>query len=99
VCITSYPSGTEVSVQRVSGGHELLVGYLRIRCAENPREYLDDIRAWLVYYFQIFAPSVPNTTRPMTESRHRMWQLNKTTCPECQRALVPCLGDLGVALR
>ena len=99
VCVTDYAAGTEVSVQRVSGGHELIVGYLRIRCSENPQQHLDEIQGWLGYYFQEFVPSVPSSTRLMTESRHRMWQLSKTTCPECARPLAPCLGDLGVALR
>jgi hypothetical protein len=40
-----------------------------------------------------------NVALPMTESRHRMWQSSKVACPECGRALVPCPGDLGVALR
>jgi hypothetical protein len=35
----------------------------------------------------------------MVESRHRMWQLGKTACPECGKSLVPCPGDLGVGLR
>jgi hypothetical protein len=96
VCIASFSSGTEVASQAVSGGYDLQVGYLRIRCSENPRPHLQEIESWLRYYFITFVSTVPVTARPMTESRHRMWQLSKMTCPECDRPLVPCLGDLGV---
>lgn len=99
VCITAFPPGAEVSAQRVNGGYDIIVGATRIRTPENPRDYLEDIKRWLRWYYQEFVPSVPTTPRPMTESRHRMWQLDKTACPDCGRALVPCPGDLGVALR
>ena len=99
VCITSYPAGTPVSVERADDAHELTVGSVKIRCTENPREYLDDIKRWLRYYFDEFLPTVSRAARPLAESRHRMWQLSKVTCPECGKSLVPCLGDLGVALR
>jgi hypothetical protein len=99
VCVTGLPPQTNVTMQNVSGGYEIQIGALRIRSAENPRAYLDDIQHWLNWYFKEFVPSVSNAPRPMTESRHRMWQLSKTTCPECGRALAPCPGDLGVALK
>ncbi len=99
VCVTSFQAGAEVSAQKISGNYELTVGPIKIRCAENPRAYLDDIRRWLRYYFQEFLPTVSNLARPLVESRHRMWQLSKTTCPECGKGLVACLGDLGVALK
>jgi hypothetical protein len=99
-CVTSFAPGTEVSAEYASGGYELQIGgYQRIPLSENPDAYLDDIRSWLRYYFQDFVPSVPNTPQPMTESRHRMWQLSKVPCPECQRSLVPCPGDLGLPVR
>ncbi len=99
VCVTAFPAGAELSVQRISGAHELSVGAVKIRCADNPRPHLDDIRRWLRWYFSDFLPTVVNLARPLAESRHRMWQLGKVACPECGRSLVPCLGDLGVALR
>lgn len=99
VCVTSFQKGTDVSLHKFSGNYELTVGAIKIRCSENPRSYVDDIEQWLDYYFHEFLPTVPNVARPLLESKHRMWQLAKTTCPECGKSLVPCLGDLGVALR
>jgi hypothetical protein len=86
-------------VQKISGHHELTIGPIKIRCSENPRAYLDDIKRWLRYYFQEFLPTVSNLARASLESRHRMWQLSKVTCPECGKGLAACVGDLGVALR
>ena len=99
VCVTAHPPGAALFVERLSGQYELQVGALIIRCADNPKPHLEDLNRWLRFYFQDFVPTVSNAARPMTETRHRMWLLSKTTCPECGRALVPCLGDLGVALR
>ena len=99
VCVTSFPAGADVSLQKISGHFELTVGAIKIRCADNPRAYLDDIKSWLRYYFQSFLPTVASPVRPAFESTHRMWQLSRVACPECGKPLVPCLGDLGVALR
>jgi uncharacterized C2H2 Zn-finger protein len=99
VCVTAFPAGAELSVQRISGAHELAIGAVKIRCADNPRPYLDDIKRWLRWYFDDFLPTVVKLARPLSESRHRMWQLGKVACPECGRPLVPCLGDLGVAIK
>jgi uncharacterized C2H2 Zn-finger protein len=99
VCVTAFPAGAELSVQRISGAHELSIGAVKIRCADNPRPHLDDIKRWLRWYFNEFLPTVVNLARPLLESRHRMWQLGKVACPDCGRPLVPCLGDLGVALK
>ena len=100
VCVTAHPPGAEVSVAaRRRAATRLQVGSLLIRCEDNPQPHLEDLKRWLRFYFQDFVPTVANVARPMTETRHRMWQLSKTTCPECGRTLVPCLGDLGVALR
>jgi hypothetical protein len=99
MCITSFAPGTEVTAERTSGGWALHVGYVHIRCTEDLGPYLDDIEDWLRWYFERFVPNVPRTARPMTESRHRMWQIGKIICSECQRPLVPCLGDLGVTVR
>jgi hypothetical protein len=99
LCVTSYQAGTDLTAERVNGSFEIQIGSQRIRCAENPRPFLDQIKRWLRWYFLEFVPSVANTPRPLTESRHRMWQLNKIACPECGRPLVPCLGDLGVAVK
>jgi hypothetical protein len=99
VCVTAFPAGAELSVQRSSGEYELSVGAIKIRCADNPKPHLDDMKRWLRWYFSDFLPTVVNLARPLAESRHRMWQLGKVACPECGRALVPCLGDLGVAVR
>lgn len=99
VCVTSFPHGAEVSLQKISGHYELTVGPLKIRCGENPRDHLDEMQRWLRYYFHEFLPTVATLARPLLESRHRMWILSRTTCPECGKSLVPCPGDLGVALR
>ncbi|MBI1831287.1 MAG: hypothetical protein HYR84_07555, partial [Planctomycetes bacterium] len=99
VCVTSYRPGTTIATDRGTSAYELQIGELRIRCAENPRAYLDDIKRWLRWYFQEFLPTVPTGQRPLAESRHRMWQLDKTACPDCARPLVPCPADLGVPLK
>jgi hypothetical protein len=99
VCIRSFQAGDEVSAQSISGGFELRIGALLIRCADNPRAYLDEVRRWLHWYFRVFVPSVSRHAEPLVESRHRMWQTDKITCPECSRSLVTCTGDLGVAVR
>ncbi len=98
VCVTSYRLGVEVSIQRTNG-YEIVIGTQRIRSPENPQAHLEDIKRWLRWYFLEFVPTVPTSPRPMAESRHRMWQLSKVACPECGRALAPCPGDLGVAIR
>ncbi len=99
VCVTAFPAGAECSVQRISGAYELSIGALKIRCADNPRPYLEDIKRWLSWHFNEFLPTVIKLARPLSESRHPMWQLSKVACPECGRPLVPCLGDLGVPIR
>jgi hypothetical protein len=99
VCVTSFQLGADVSLQKISGQYELTIGAIKIRCSQNPRAHLDDIRRWLRYYFQEFLPTVSSLARPHVESRHRMWQLSRVTCPECARPLVPCLGELGLAVR
>jgi hypothetical protein len=99
ICVTTFSHDTDFSVDRGSDGFELGIGDLTIRCSANPRPRLDEIKRWLRYWFLEFAPSLPSVARPMTESRHRMWHLSKTTCPECHRPLVPSPGDLGVALK
>jgi hypothetical protein len=99
VCVTALPPQTNVSVERIAGGYEILVGSLSIRCEENPLPHIDEITRWLKWYFQGFVPTVSNTPRPLAESRHRMWQLGKTTCPDCSQSLFACPGDLGVALK
>lgn len=99
VCVTSFHAGTDVTVLRGERGYELQIGAASIRFAENPRPYVDDIKRWLRWYFFEFLPTVSAKPRPLTESRHRMWQLDKTACPECGKSLVPCPGDLGVGLR
>jgi hypothetical protein len=101
-CVAAFDKTTEIATERLSGsggGYELRVGYQHIRCAENPAPHLDEIEAWLLWYFQKFVPSVPRATRFTSDSRHRMWQLGKIACPECKRALAACPGDLGVGLR
>jgi hypothetical protein len=99
VCVTSFGPSAEVLAKRVDRGWELLVGAQIIRAPEDPRAHLANIKRWLRWYFQEFLPTVSTAPRPMVESRHRMWQLGKVACPECGKSLVPCPGDLGVALR
>jgi len=99
ICVTTFTIESEFSIDRVNDGFELGIGALTIRCAANPRPRLDEIKRWLRYWFLVFTPKLPSVARPMTESRHRMWQLSRVTCPECNRLLSPCPGDLGVALK
>jgi hypothetical protein len=99
VCVTSFQARSEVLMKPISDGYEVLVGALIIRSRDNPRAYLDDMKRWLQWYFHEFVSSVSDAPRPLTESRHRMWQLCKIVCPECGQPLVPCPGDLGVALK
>ena len=99
ICVNTFTKETEISIDRGNDGFELGIGDLTIRCAANPRPHLDEIKRWLRYWFVEFTPALPSVARPMTESRHRMWQLSKVSCPECNRTLVPCPGDLGVALK
>ncbi len=75
-----------------AGGH-------RVRSPRKPRDLVTEFRAWLGFYFDDFMPRVPTTRRPASEAAQRMWQALRTSCPECGRALVPCLADVGIALR
>ena len=50
-------------------------------------------------YFEDFLPRVPTARRPVSEAAQKMWQTLRVHCPECNRPLVPCLGDVGIALR
>ncbi len=99
ICVTTFSANTEISVERGAAGFELTIGKVCVRYDESPRPYLDEIKRWLRWYFFEFVPVIANVAHPMSESRHRMWQLSKVECPECKRPLVPCLGDLGVVLR
>jgi hypothetical protein len=99
VCVTAYTAKTEISVERSGDGYELEIGSLTIRCAENPRPHLDVIKRWLRYWFLDFTPSLQRLDRPISQTRHRMWQSSKLACPDCTRPLVPCPGDLGVVVR
>jgi len=99
VCVTSYRPGTTIASDRGSNAYELRIGDVRIRCTDDPRPYLEDIKRWLRWYFFDFLPTVPAGPRPQTESRHRMWQLDKTACNDCSRPLVPCPADIGVPVK
>ena len=97
-CVGSFPAGGAISTRRVAGEHEIVVAGQRIRTAENPNPFLDEIESWLNWYFHQFLRKLPSPP-PLADSRHRRWQARRIDCPEGSRPLYPCPGDLGVALR
>ncbi len=97
-CITSYPKGASIAVQRGDGRYTLQIGEQRVRMNDDPRGNLEEIRRWVEWYFRDFLPAVPNAAPAMLSCRHRMWQLGARTCPECDKKFVPCPGDLGAAI-
>jgi hypothetical protein len=98
VCVTSAPQSDAILLS-LHGVQEIQVGNLRIPCGRAFRTHLNDIQNWLNWYFRDFLPTVPNTPQLMVESRHRLWQQGRIVCPECNRWLFPCAGDLGVLLK
>ncbi len=98
-CIAGYASGQDVRCQKVTGGYEILVGALRVRCLQNPRDHLVDLQRWLRWYFEDFLPRVPHGGAPDKVSPHKLWQASKVACPHCGRASVPILGDIGLRVR
>ncbi len=75
------------------------IGAHRLRTPQKPRDLVIELKAWLRFYFDDFLPRLPAARRPMTDAAHTMWQTLRTSCPECNRPLVPCQGDVGIALR
>jgi hypothetical protein len=75
------------------------VGPHRLRTPRKPRDLVIELKAWLRFYFDDFVPRLAATRRPTSEAAQRMWQALRTSCPECSRPLVPCLGDVGIPLR
>jgi hypothetical protein len=77
----------------------LQIGSHRLRTKTKPRDLVIALKAWLRFYFDTFLPRLPNARRPSSDAAQKMWQTLRTTCPECSRPIVPCVGDLGIALR
>jgi hypothetical protein len=101
VCVGSYGPDMDVYVRHTDGDHpfEVVVGPQTIPCEKNPRGHLDELKGWLHYYFLEFLPRLRGAAPPIQESDHRIWLANKVACPSCRRPLVPCPGDVGIALR
>jgi hypothetical protein len=101
VCIGSYGPSMDVYARRTDGDHpwEVVVGNQVIPCKRSPRDIMDELQRWLQYYFLEFLPRLPGAAAPATESSHRLWQAGKVACPGCGRAVVPCLGDIGIGVR
>jgi hypothetical protein len=101
ICVGAYGPGMDVYVRRTEGDHpwEVVAGNQVIPCRRNPREAVDELQRWLAYYFQEFLPRLPAAAAPVQESDHNLWQAGKVACPSCGRALVPCLGDVGIGVR
>jgi hypothetical protein len=75
------------------------VGSHRLRSATKPRDLVIALKAWLRFYFIDFLPRLPSARRPTSDAAQKMWHGLRTSCPDCGRALVPCMGDVGIALR
>jgi hypothetical protein len=75
------------------------VGPHQLRTPRKPRDLVIELKAWLRFYFDEFLPSLPTARRPISEAAQKMWQALRTNCPDCNRPVVPCLGEVGIALR
>jgi hypothetical protein len=75
------------------------IGPHRLCTPSKPRDLVIELKAWLRFYFDEFLPRLPTARRPITEAAQKMWQALRTPCPECNRPMVPCPGDVGIALR
>jgi hypothetical protein len=75
------------------------VGSHRLRSDRKPRDLTIALKAWLRFYFDAFLPRLPTARRPQSDTVQKLWQTMRTPCPECGRPLVPCVGDMGIAVR
>lgn len=75
------------------------VGSHRLRTTTKPRDLVVLLKTWLRFYFVDFLPRLPTARRPTSTAAQSMWHGLRTTCPECGKPLVPCVGDMGIALR
>ena len=75
------------------------VGSHHLRTATKPRDLVQALKAWLRFYFDDFLPRLPLGRRAPSDAAQSMWHALRTTCPDCGRPLVPCVGDIGIALR
>ncbi len=75
------------------------VGSHRLKTPSKPRDLVIALKAWLHFYFDEFLPRLPAARRPASDAAQKMWQGLRTSCPECGRQIVPCLGDVGIAVQ
>jgi hypothetical protein len=100
-CISALPDGVAVRVEQYYSdtAAEVRVGPHRLTIDGDVRKQVDELEDWLRFYFEDFLPKLPTTRRPPSDAARQLWQAHKTACPGCGKGLVPCLGDLGIAVR
>ena len=80
-------------------GYLIEIGNHVLRTKQKPHDLVIELKAWLRFYFVDFLPKLPTGRGPVSEAAQRMWQPLRTPCRECNRPLVPCVGEVGIALR
>jgi hypothetical protein len=74
------------------------VGEFKLRIARKPRDFIIELKAWLRFYFDDFLPRLPAARKAAKDGAAKPWQALRTNCPACGKALVPCQGDVGMAV-
>jgi hypothetical protein len=94
------PRSVEVLSPRpdLEGGYQLVIAGQRFEFgAENPDALAARLERWFRYFFRDFVPQVASVSgwRSAAGAR-RVRQSNAVVCPECNRELVPLVGQVGL---
>lgn len=97
--ISEFPRTLEVKgrAARQGGGFDLILGEQRFWFREDPEMLVVRLEGWLRYYFHEFRPQVVDVFRwrpPQLPSGHFQFQV--VPCPECERRMIPRVGEVGV---
>jgi hypothetical protein len=99
--LSTRPEANEIVWEWLAGERTYVIhiGPHHLRTPRKPRDLVAELESWLQFYFGDFLPRLPTSRRPISEPAQKMWQTLLTACPECNRPLVPCEGDVGIAVR
>ncbi len=99
-CFTEEPQRI-TSVARslhAGGGYDLIVGGRRLWFAEDPAPLAERLESWLGWYFRAFLPQLgAYRGRRSGAAMAKLLERSGVECPECQRRLLPRIGDVAFA--
>jgi hypothetical protein len=79
-----------------AGGYDLIVGPYRFWFRDDPDELARRLERWCQWYFREFLPQLPVDTSRTSAVAARLFEREAVACPECRKALLPCVGEMGV---